>query len=329
MRTTTHYLGLTLDHPFIAGASPLSRELDSLRQLEDAGCAAVVLHSLFEEQVEVSRTGRVGHMDAHDPRFAGTLSHYPGPEQYSADPDRYLEHVRAATAALGIPVIASINGGSAESWLTIARDIERAGARALELNFYQLVANPRLSAEAVEEEWVRAVRGLARLLTIPLAVKVTPFFTSFAHTAHRFIDAGAKGLVLFNRVYQTDIDIDTMAPRVHTDLSSSQELLLRLRWVAALRGRLGGSLAVTGGVATPEDGIKALLAGADAVQLTSALLRHGPGHMATMRAGLTRWMETKGIEDLDAVRGKASLADVGDPLAFERAMYLQTLTQWR
>jgi len=328
MTTTTAYLGRSLAHPFIAGASPLSHKLDTLRQLEDAGAAAVVLHSLFEEQVDMSRTGRIGHRDAHDPRFAATLNRYPDVADYPATPEQYLEHVRAATKALGIPVIASINGGSAESWLTIAAEIQAAGAHALELNFYQMIVDPRLAGAAVEHEWLRAVRALKRLLTIPIAVKVTPFFTAFGHMAHSLVEAGASGLVLFNRVYQTDIDIDTMTTRVHVELSTPQELLLRLRWVAALYGRTPASLAVTGGVATPEDGIKALLAGADAVQLTSALLRGGPSYMATMRTGLTQWMEAHQIADLGTVRGRASLQDVGDPLAFERAMYLQTLTHW-
>lgn len=329
MDTTTTYLGLALPHPFIAGASPLSKQIDTLRQLEDAGSAAVVLHSLFEEQIAGAREQRIGHMDPHDPRFAATLAQYPSQGEFAATPDQYLTHVAEAKRALGIPVIASLNGGSAESWLTFAKDVEQAGADALELNLYQLVADPRLSGAAVEDEWVRMVRAAADLLTIPVAVKVTPFFTAFANMANRLSEAGASALVLFNRVYQADIDIDAATPVVHVDLSTSHELLLRLRWVAALYGRTHAQLALTGGVAAPEDGIKALLAGADVVQLVSVLLRHGPGYIATMQAGLTRWMDTHAVERLADARGRASLARLDDPLAFERATYLQTLGSWR
>lgn len=328
MSTATRYLGLTLAHPFIAGASPLTRQLDTLKQLEDAGAAAVVLHSLFEEQVSADRSARVSHMDPHDPRFAHTLGHFPAPEHFPSSPAQYLEHVAAARKALGIPVIASINGGSAESWLTIARDIEQAGAQALELNLYQLVTDPRLASSVVEDEWVRMVRALTRLLSIPVAVKVTPFFTAFASVAHRFVHAGASGLVLFNRLYQADINVDTMRPEIAVNLSGSQELLLRLRWIAALHDRIQGSLSVTGGVANADDGIKAILAGADSVQLVSALLREGPQFLRTMTRGLAEWMARHDIGQLDEVRGRASLAGQSDPLAVERATYLRTLGSW-
>lgn len=326
--TGTTYLGLPLPHPFIAGASPLSQHVDSLRALEEAGCAAVVLHSLFEEQVSAARSDRISHMDPHDPRFAATLSQYPEAARAPSSPAAYLEHVARAKAALGIPVIASLNGGTAESWLSIARDIQQAGADALELNLYQVVADPRLTSAIVEDEWVRMVTGLVRLLRIPVAVKVTPFFTAFAHVAHRFVDAGARGLVLFNRVYQPDIDIEHIRHAVHMDLSTSAELLLRLRWLALLRGRVSCDLAVTGGVATSDDAIKGLLAGADAVQLVSALLRHGPGVVDTMRTGLEDWMAAHKVETLTELRGRASLAGLDDPLSFERASYLRTLTTW-
>ncbi len=328
MSMTTRYLGLTLAHPFIAGASPLSQHIDTLRQLEDSGAAAVVLHSLFEEQVSSDRSARVSHMDPHDPRFAATLTHFPAADHFPATPAQYLEHVAAARRALGIPVIASINGGSAESWLTIAKDIEQAGAQALELNLYQLVIDPRLASSVVEDEWVRMVQALTRLLTIPVAVKVTPFFTAFASVAHRFVDAGAGGLVLFNRLYQADIDTETMQPHIAVNLSTSQELLLRLRWVAALHGRIGANLAITGGVATATDGIKALLAGANAMQVVSALLREGPQCLGAMTAGLAQWMERHQVISLDDIRGRASLAGQRDPLAIERAAYLRTLGSW-
>ncbi len=268
-------------------------------------------------------------MDAHDPRFAATLSHYPASGSFPATPDEYLEHIAKAREALGIPVIASLNGGSAESWLTIARDVQQAGAQALELNLYHLVADPRLAGAVVEDEWVRMVSTLTRILTIPLAVKVTPFFTAFANVARRFAEAGAGGLVLFNRVFQPDVDLETGQHRVQVDLSDSRELLLRLRWLAVLRDRVPADLALTGGAMCPEDGVKGLRAGADVVQLVSALLKHGPGHATVMRQGLEAWMDAHRVETLGQLRGQASLAGVDDPLAFERASYLRALTSWR
>jgi len=328
LQTDTSYLGLRLPHPFIAGASPFGYRLDTIKRLEDAGCAAVVLHSLFEEQITLGFEGRVRHMDPLDSQFAETLAHFPPASEYPLTPDAYVEHVSRAKAAVKIPIIASLNGTSAESWLRFARIIEQAGADALELNLYDIVTSLATPAAAVETEIVSIVKELKRLLAIPVAVKLPPYFTAFGNVARQLDAAGADGLVLFNRFYQPDIDIKTLEPFAQLELSTSAELLLRLQWVAILHGRVRPSLAVTGGVETPNDGIKAVLAGADVIQMVSALLRHGPAHIDIMRRGLERWMEWHKFSRLDEARGRCSLKRTSDPAAFERGNYIRTLHSW-
>ena len=328
MDTTTSYLGLRLPHPFIAGASPLSYHIDSIKRLEDAGCAAVVLHSLFEEQISLVKEGHVGHASHQDPRFASMLADFPATADYPLSPDAYVDHIARVKQAVRIPIIASLNGRTAESWLRFAQVIERAGADALELNHYEVVTDLAAPAVAIEASLADAVRNLKRVLKIPVAVKVTPFFTAFAHVASQLDRAGADGLVMFNRFYQPDIDILTARTSPQVELSTSAELLLRLHWVAILHGRVRPSLCVTGGVATPDDGIKALLAGADAIQMVSALLRHGPSHVSVMRRGLEQWLEWNQMRSVAEMRGQASLKMRPDPDAFERAHYIRALHSW-
>jgi dihydroorotate dehydrogenase (fumarate) len=328
MNTATSYLGLRLPHPFMAGASPFGYHLDSVKRLEDAGCAAVVLHSLFEEQITLAAKGRIRGRDPLDQEFAAALAGFPAAGDYPLEPQEYATHVSQAKAAVKIPVIGSLNGTSAESWLTFSRNIEQAGADALELNLYEVVTDLNVPSMAVEHQIVDIVKELKRTVKIPIAVKLSPFFAAFGNVARQLDLAGADGLVLFNRFYQPDIDITTMRPSPHVELSTSAELLLRLRWLAILYGRVRPSLAVTGGVATPNDGIKALLAGADAVQMVSALLRHGPGCIAGMRRGLEQWMEWQKVTSLDDVRGRVSLKHTIDPAAFERANYIRALQSW-
>jgi len=328
MRTETSYLGFRLPHPFIAGASPFGYHLDTIRRLEDGGCAAVVLHSLFEEQITAAHEGRIHHMDPGDALFADALAVFPPPSRYAFAPDAYAEHIRRAKAAVHIPVIGSLNGTSQESWLKFARVIEQAGADALELNLYEVWTDGRGPAAAIETQLAGIVQEVKRILTIPVAVKVTPFFTSFANFARQLDAAGADALVLFNRFYQNDLDTKTMRLAPHVELSSSSELLLRLHWLAILYGRVRPALAVTGGVAVPEDGIKTILSGADAVQLVSALLRHGTQYVQTMREGLEHWMEEHAFETLEEMRGLASFDNVADPAALERANYIRTLQSW-
>jgi dihydroorotate dehydrogenase (fumarate) len=329
MDTTTSYLGFRLPHPFMAGASPFGHQLDTVRRLEDAGCAAIVLHSLFEEQLTASREGgRIRHMDPSDAAFAATMARFPEGEEYPLGPDAYAEHVRRVKQAVRIPVIGSLNGTSPESWLRFARIIQHAGADALELNLYEVITDVRAPATAVESQFAGIVREVKRILDIPVAVKVLPYFTSFGNMAWQFDAAGANGLVLFNRFYEADIDIASLKTTAHVELSTSSELLLRLHWLGLLYGRIRPSLAVSGGINTPEDGIKALLAGADAVQLVSALLRHGSTYIKTMRQGLEDWMERHEFSSVEDFRGRASLERALDPASVERAGYIRTLQSW-
>jgi dihydroorotate dehydrogenase (fumarate) len=265
-------------------------------------------------------------MDPNDAAFAGALAAFPAPDEYPLGPDAYAEHVSRVKRAVRIPVIASLNGTSAESWLKFARVIEQAGADALELNLYEIVTDLHVPGAAIEGQLAGIVRELGRILQIPVAVKLSPFFTAFGNMAHELDVAGAAGLVLFNRFYQADIDLDAVTTTARLELSTSSELLLRLRWLAILHGRVRASLAVTGGVATPEDGLKAILAGADVVQLVSALIRHGPEYLGVMRRGLEAWMEQHAFARVDEMRGLASLQRAADPMAFERAAYIRTIT---
>jgi dihydroorotate dehydrogenase (fumarate) len=324
MSTDSSYLGMRLPHPFIAGASPLGYSVDSVKRLEDAGCAAVVLHSLFEEQITFEADARIAGVSRYDRSFADIYDEFPSPLEYPLRPDQYCEHISRLKKAVAIPVIGSLNGRTAQSWLKFAADIEQAGADALELNMYQVVTDLSVPSAHIESQLVAVVEDLKRLVKIPLAVKLSPFFTATGNIARRLDEAGADALVLFNRFYQPDIDVRTMRVSSEAELSTSAELLLRLRWVAILHGRVRPSLAVSGGVATPTDGIKALLAGADAVQMVSALLRHGPAYVSVMRRGLEHWLEAKKTS-LSAVKGAVSLETKRDPGAFERAHYIRTL----
>lgn len=328
MDLSTSYLGLRLKHPFMVGASPLVDHLDTVKRIEDGGSAAIVLHSLFEEQITLARTGRIHHIDPLDQQLAGAVADFPVPERYAIQPDEYLELVRKVKSAVAVPVIASLNGMTAESWLTFARAIEDAGADALELNMYEMVTDPGQSAAAIETQIRNIVLELKRALRIPLAVKLSPFFTAFGHFARQLDRAGADGLVLFNRFYEPDVDIRTLTVLPTLQLSTSSELLLRLQWAAVLYERIHASIAVTGGVATPTDGIKAILAGATAVQLVSAILRNGPAYIETMRDELTRWLATKSFASVAEARGRVSVARSANPAMFERAQYIRTLQSW-
>jgi dihydroorotate dehydrogenase (fumarate) len=328
MNLTSSLMGLQLAHPFVAGASPLGRDLDTIKRLEDGGAAAIVLPSLFEEQITLAAEGRIRHRDPFEGQWSESLAHFPGLREYAFTPQEYAEHIARVTRAVSIPVIGSLNGTTSESWLTFSRLIEQAGAQALELNMYEVVTDANISSAAIEHQLVQLVRELKQYLKIPIAVKLSPFFASMANVAHQLDQAGADALVLFNRFYQPDIDIETMGVSAHVQLSTNAELLLRLRWLAILHGRVRPSLVATGGVATPDDAIKAFLAGADAVQTVSAVLRHGPGYFSTLRAGLEAWMERHAIAHIDDVRGRASLKRAPDPAAFERAHYIQMLHSW-
>jgi dihydroorotate dehydrogenase (fumarate) len=322
------YLGLDLASPLVASSSPLTRDLDGQRALEDAGAAALVLPSLFEEQLAFE-AGEVHQMlETGSEMFGEALSFFPDLESYNTGPDEYLETIRRAKQALGIPVIASLNGHTPGGWLEHAALIQQAGADALELNLYRVAADPELSGDAIEDAYLELVRAVRAGLQIPLAVKIGPFFSSLAHTARQLVEAGADGLVLFNRFYQPDLDLETLEvlPRLH--LSSSEELRLPLRWIALLHGRVDASLALTTGVHTPEDVLKALLAGAHVAMLASALLEHGPRHLVALRRGVEAWMSEREYASVRQLRGSVSQRSAPDPTAYERANYMQTLQSY-
>jgi dihydroorotate dehydrogenase (fumarate) len=325
---SSRYLGLRLEHPFVAGASPLGDSLDSIRRVEDGGASAIVLRSLFQEQITAVNSGQVHHMDTFEPAFQRVLASFPALDEYVMSPDQYLEHLRRASAATDIPIIASLNGVTPESWLTMAASLEEAGAAALELNAYEVVTDADVPAAAVEDRLRHLVREVRKVVKIPLAVKLSPYFTSLGNVARELLCQGADGLVLFNRVYQMDVDVDAIAPVRRISLSSSAELPLRLRWLAVLRNRTTASLAVSGGVATPSDGVKAILVGADAVQLVSAILRNGPTYFSQMRTDLERWLDAKDIPSVSHARGRLSLPLEADAAAVERGSYTQLLQSW-
>jgi dihydroorotate dehydrogenase (fumarate) len=302
--------------------------LDAIKRLEDAGCAAIVLHSLFEEQISLATQGRVAHVDPLDPEMSSRVSAYPAPADYKYGPEGYANHIVKVKQAVRIPVIASLNGHTGESWLKYAGIIEQAGADALEFNYYEVATNMEVSSMAIEEHLSNTVGNLTRSIGIPVAVKMTPYYTSFGHLAAAVDGAGASGLVLFNRFYQPNVDTRTMTLAPQVELSTSTELPLRLHWLALLHGRVRASLAASGGVASADDGIKALLAGANAVQIVSALLRHGPGQIAIMRQGLERWLEWQHIDSVTAMIGRASFHAHPDPASLERAYYIRTLQSW-
>jgi len=321
----TRYLGLDLRTPLVASASPLTGTMDGLRRLEDAGAAAVVLPSLFEEEVGAQGREFEQLLAGGAPSMTEALASLPGPAQHGAGPGAYLKLVERAKATLSIPVIASLNGISQGGWARYAALLEQAGADALELNVYYVSSSPGRSGSEVELGYFDLVRSVRRALRIPLAVKVSPYFSSITNLAGRLVEVGAGGLVLFNRFYQPDLDVETLEVVPRLELSTSAELRLPLRWIAILHGRVSASLAASTGVHTPEDAVKALLAGADVVMMTSALLRNGPEHMRAVEAGLREWLERHGHRHVEEVRGRLSQRAVRDPLAYERANYLRML----
>ena len=321
----TRYLGCTLASPLVLSASPLSEDVDILRRAEDAGAGAVVLHSLFEEQLTIESTDLDRHLTHGTESFAEALGYFPDMTGYNLGPEGYLEHVRRAKAAVRVPVIASLNGVSAGGWTEYARGIEDAGADALELNAYYIPTDVRMSGAEVEDMYVELVRAVKAAVRIPLAVKLGPYFSAFAHLAHRLDEAGADALVLFNRFYQPDLDIEHLEVVPNLTLSTSSELRLRVRWVAILYGRVRAALAVTGGVHTAEDVLKSMMAGAAVTMMTSALLAGGIRHLATVKAGLIAWMEEHEYESIAQIRGSMSQRAVADPAAFDRANYLRVL----
>jgi len=325
---STSYLGLALRSPLVASAGPLCESIDNIRRMEDAGAAAVVLHSLFEEQITVESNQLDRHLSDGTESYAESLTYFPDMREYKLGPDGYLEHIRRAKAAVGIPVIGSLNGVLTGGWISYAKKIEEAGVDALELNVYYIPTDPALTSAEVEQMCVDLVRDVTASVRIPVAVKLGHFWSAIANVMARLDEAGARGLVLFNRFYQPDFDLDNLEVVPTLTLSSSYELLLRLHWVALLYGHVRADLAVTGGVHSAEDVLKAMMAGARVAMMTSTLLKHGIEHLSTMRVELLAWMDAHEYESIRQMQGSMSYRSVRDPAAFERANYMKVLSSY-
>ena len=326
---STTYMGLKLKNPIVPSSSPLMQKLDPIRRMEDSGAAAIVLHSLFEEQLIHERNALDYYLAYGIESYAEARTYFPNLSNYNHGPDGYLEHIRRVKAAVSIPVIASLNGFSPGGWTAFAQQIEQAGADALELNVYYIAADPDSTSEEIEQSYLDLLRDIKAMVRIPVAVKLGPYFTTFARMAHSLARAGADALVLFNRFYQPDIDLENLAVVPNLQLSDSHELRLRLRWVAILYKAVEADLAVTGGVHTHEDVLKALMAGANVTMMASALLAHGTGHIRGVLAGLERWMDEHEYHSIQQMRGSMSQHAISQPAAYERANYVDVLRSYQ
>jgi dihydroorotate dehydrogenase (fumarate) len=322
---TTDYLGLKLRSPLMPSASPLSQELDNLKRMEDAGAAAVVLHSLFEEQIRHERLELHHHLTQGTESFAEALSFFPEPEEFHFGPDAYLDHIRRAKAAVNIPIIASLNGSSLGGWTEFARQIEQAGADALELNIYYIPTDPQITSAQVEQTYVDILRAVKANIALPVALKLSPYFSSFGNVVCRLDEAGADALVLFNRFYQPDFDLEALEVRTNILYSKPQALRLPLRWIAILYGRLSAQLAATSGVHSAIDVLKLVMAGADVTMVCSVLYERGIDYLKTIEQHLREWMEHHEYESIKQMQGSLSQMHCSDPAAFERALYLRAL----
>jgi dihydroorotate dehydrogenase (fumarate) len=327
MDLSTSYMGFELPHPLVAGASPLVDNLDMVRRLEDAGAALIVMHSLFEEQIVREELATVRSIEAAEESFPEAVTMFARPD-FVLGPDEYLDQIGRIKRAVAVPVIASLNGTTEGGWLSYARLIERVGADGLELNLYELATDFGESGADLEARALRVVKAVRKVVSIPVAVKLSPFYSSLAHFARDLDAIGVDALVLFNRFYQPEIDLEQLEVVRVVNLSTSAELLLRLRWLAILAGRLRASLACSGGVHTAADALKAVMAGANAVQMVSALLARGPEHLAEVRAGMARWLVEHEYESLRQLQGSMSLQRCDNPKAYERANYIKILQSW-
>jgi dihydroorotate dehydrogenase (fumarate) len=325
MDLTTDYLGIHLKNPLVPSASPLSRSVDNVRRMEDAGAAAVIMYSLFEEAVTAEEETMVRFLHHQDTGFAEADSFLPDHYDFSNGQERYLENLRQLKEAVEIPIIASLNGTTPGGWINQAKEMEQAGADALELNIYLIAADSEVSGHEIEQRYLELLTQLKQQVTLPINMKLSPAFSALANMAKRLDETGASGIALFNRFYQPNINIDSLRLSSTLLTSTSAETLLVMRWIAILYGRTDLSLGATGGVHTPEDVIKLLLAGADVIHLCSLLLEQGPEATGPLLEGLESWMEEQGFESLDDVRGRLSQIGVADPSAFERVNYVHIL----
>jgi dihydroorotate dehydrogenase (fumarate) len=329
MNLKTKYMGLELKNPLVASAGPLSDSLDNLKKLEDGGVSAIVMFSLFEEQLKAEAHALDAQLEAGSESFAEATSYFPQASDYMVGPEQYLELLHKATKQIQIPIIGSLNGISSEGWIEYARKMQDAGAQGIELNIYYMPTDPKLSASAIEKNYIAVVAAVKAAVTVPVAVKLSPYFTSTANIARKLKRAGADALVLFNRFYQPDFDLDELAVSPTLELSSANEIRLPLRWIAILRSQLRISLAATTGVQSAAEMAKFILAGADVVMSTSALLHNGPGYAAKLLAGLEEWMKAKEYSSVKQMKGAMSLKSVADPTAFERGNYIKIIEKYK
>ena len=329
MDLSTTYMGIKLPHPIVASASPLSDSVDNIKRMEDAGAAAVVMFSLFEEQIKHEAAAMEHFMSYGSESFPEALSYFPEVEEYHMGTEHYLDILREASEATDIPVIGSLNGITNEGWIEYAQHMEQAGASAIELNIYYIPADINVSGREVEERYVEITRAVKQSVSIPVALKLSAYFSSMGHMARQFDEAGADALVLFNRFYQPDLDIDKLEVVSNLNLSSTNQIRIRLLWIALLYGRVKASLAATTGVHTSAEVIKYVMAGADAVMTTGALLRNGIGYLSTLHRDLLEWMERKEYRSIEQMKGSMSQQNVADPTAFERANYIKILERYK
>lgn len=329
MDITTSYLGLKLKSPIVPSAGPLSEDVSKIKEMEDAGAGAAVIYSLFEEQLEHEEFELDHHTSSPAESYAEATSYFPEAFEYKTGPEEYLEHIRKAKDAVDIPIIASLNGKSLGGWIDYAKKIEEAGADALELNIYELATDINKKCEEVEKKYIHIVRRVRSEIKIPIAVKMHPFFSSVANIANELSEGGADGLVLFNRFYQPDINLETLEVEPNVLLSTPMAMRLPLRWIAVLHGRIKADLAATSGIYSAEDVIKMIMAGANVTQVLSCLLKYGIGHIAEVITNMQKWMEEKEYESIEQMRGSMSYLKVDDPAKFERANYMKVLHSYK
>lgn len=325
MDLSTTYLGLKLRSPLVASASPYAKELDTLKQMADSGASAIVLNSLYEEEIRLEREALMHHLEHGTDSYAEALSYFPEPETFYAKTDTYLKHLFKAQDTVDVPIIASLNGSTLGGWTNFAKKMQEAGASAIELNIYNIPTDINQSGAEVEQMYIDIVKAVKESITIPVAVKLSPYFSNTANMAKRLVEAGADALVLFNRFYQPDIDLETLEPIPNIILSTPFALRLPFQWIGILYGRVKTDFAATSGIHTAEDAIKVLLAGANVACMTSAILKNGTGHFATVENGLKLWMEANDYESIEQMIGSVSQIHSPDPSAFERAQYMRGL----
>ncbi len=328
MNLKTNYLGMELKNPLVVSANPLSESIDNIKKMEDAGAAAVVLYSLFEEQLTLEQKSLHYHTTQGTESFAEALSYFPEPDEYKLGPDEYIKHIMKAKESVDIPIIASLNASTPGSWAEYAKNMESAGADAIELNIYNVPTEFEFSAEQLEKSYLDILHAVKKHVNIPVAVKLSPYFTNMANTAKKFDEAGANSLVLFNRFYQPDINLDELEVEPSIVLSDSSEIRLALRWIAILKYRLQADLAATSGVHTAEDVLKLMMVGANVTMMASALLKYGINHIETILNDMQTWMHNKEYDSIEQMQGSMSKHKEANATKFERAQYMKAITNY-